>query len=103
MSVTVDRLRAEHRSDALGIGVAAPRLSWIVRSDADGFAQRSYEILATDPGDDGFRQSHSVELSDSVLVPWPFDPLPSRARRRIAVRVVGRDGDSSPWSDPLDI
>jgi alpha-L-rhamnosidase len=103
MSFTVDHLRAEHRSDAFGIGVASPRLSWIVRSDAEGFTQRSYEILAADPDDDGFRQSRFVESSDSVLVPWPFDPLPSRARRRIAVRVTGRDGDSSPWSDPLDI
>ena len=29
------------------------------------------------------------ESKDSVLVPWPFDPLPSWSRRRISVRVAG--------------
>ena len=72
-------------------------------SDGDGFVQRSYEIVATDPDDGDSRQSCTVESNESVLVPWPFDPLRSRERRRIAVRVAGGDGDYSPWSDPLDI
>ena len=33
MTLTVTQLRVEHRTDSLGIGVATPRLSWIVESD----------------------------------------------------------------------
>ena len=44
-----------------------------------------------------------VQSVDSVLVPWPFDPLPSRSRRQVRVRVTGATGDSSDWSDPLAI
>ncbi len=40
MIVTIDSLRAEHRVDAFGIGVAAPRLSWIVTADDPNFRQR---------------------------------------------------------------
>ena len=32
-------------------------------------------------------------------MPWPFDPMRSRERRRIAVRVAGADGDDSAWSE----
>jgi alpha-L-rhamnosidase len=103
MAVNVSAVRAEHRSDALGIGAPSPRLSWIVDDDDATFEQRGYEILASDPDGGAPEQTQLVESSDSVLVPWPFDPLPSRARRSVRVRVLGAGGMSSPWSDPLDL
>jgi alpha-L-rhamnosidase len=103
MVVTVTQLRAEHRADAFGIGNPAPRLSWICAADDPSFRQRFYEVVAEDPDDPGPEQAHVVESTDSVLVPWPFEPLVSRARRRICVRVAGADGEVTDWSDPLDV
>ncbi len=102
MALNVNDLRAEHRSDALGLGVPSPRLSWIVAADAT-FEPRAYEIRAHDPDSGAPEQSCVIQSSESVLVPWPFDPLSSRARRRVTVRVVGADGERSDWSAPLDI
>ena len=82
MTLTVTHLRVEHRTDPLGIGVTTPRLSWIVESDDTTFEQQSYEVIADDPDDPDAQQRRTVQSKDSVLVPWPFDPLPSRARRR---------------------
>jgi len=49
------------------------------------------------------RTTGPVASADAVLVPWPGDPLGSRARRTVRVRVTGRDGSSSGWSEPLAI
>ncbi|MET0908748.1 MAG: glycoside hydrolase family 78 protein [Ilumatobacteraceae bacterium] len=103
MTLTVTQLRVEHRTDSLGIGVTTPRLSWIVESDDTTFEQQSYEVIADDPDDPDAQQRRTVQSNDSVLVPWPFDPLPSRARRRISVRVAGPDGQFSAISAPLDL
>ena len=84
MALNVNNLRAEHRSDALGLGVPSPRLSWIVAADA-AFEPRAYEIRAHDPDSGTSEQSGVVQSSESVLVPWPFDPLSfarSSARHR---------------------
>ena len=102
MTVNVVNLRAEHRWDAFGIGVPRPRLSWIVESDDTSFEQQAYEVTVVDLDSMSESTSH-VESDESVLVPWPFDPLPSRARRRVRVRVAGADGAFSKWSEPLDI
>ena len=37
--------RFEHLTDALGIGVAAPRLSWIVETPSQGWRQAAYACL----------------------------------------------------------
>jgi alpha-L-rhamnosidase len=100
--VTVKNLRAEHRVDAFGIGLARPRLSWIVEADDTGFAQRAFEVAAVDPGDES-ELIVRVESSESVLVAWPFEPLTSRTLRRVRVRVIGDSGGVTEWSEPLDV
>jgi alpha-L-rhamnosidase len=95
---TVERLRAEYRrSPALGIGEAAPRLSWITSTPAPGWAQAAYEVEV-----DGDALGR-VEGDESVFVAWPTSPLGSRDERRVRVRVWGTDGSASPWSGPLAI
>jgi len=103
VAITVSRLRAEHLAGPSVVGISRPRLSWIVTDDDATVAQREYEVVARDPDGGAAEPARTVESSDSVLVPWPFDPLPSRARRRVSVRVVGDDGRRSEWSDPLDL
>ena len=96
--VTIADVRFEHHRDALGIGEARPRLSWIVATEVAGWRQAGYEIEAY--GSDGLlhRRTDRVESDQSVLVPWPFAPLSSRERLMVRVRVWGVDGQPSAWS-----
>ena len=113
-------LRAEHHRDPTGVGAARPRLSWRVETDEPGWIQAAYEVEVS-TGDDSVHYGR-IEAADQVLVPWPADPLTSRARRSVRVRVWGRgpgtgsgtgarsgartgagsdSGAGSGWSDPL--
>ena len=93
MVVQVTHLRVDQATPR------CPRLSWIVDADEPDFEQRAYEIAVADA--DAEATSEVVKSRDSVLVPWPFDPIESRARRSVRVRVLGAEGESSDWSDPL--
>ncbi|KAH7118664.1 bacterial alpha-L-rhamnosidase domain protein [Dactylonectria estremocensis] len=94
----VSRVRFEHHAeDAIGIGEAAPRISWsFVGHDRDWF-QEFYEIRITKADDtiEHFRNK-SVE---SALVAWPSRPLRSREIAFVAVRVSGNNGQMTEWSD----
>ncbi|GGL43346.1 glycoside hydrolase family 78 protein [Planomonospora parontospora] len=83
----------EHHRDPLGIGESVPRLSWTVRTDLPGWAQRAYEIEL----DDG-TATGPIESEQSVLVSWPGTALTSRERRGARVRVYGHDDSVSGWS-----
>ncbi len=100
-------LRFEHRRDALGIGTAKPRLSWIVATAAAGWHQAGYEIEAYGPDGELRDQSGRIMSGESVLVPWPFAPLASRERRTIRVRAWGQrsEGAEQPtaWSSPTPV
>ena len=89
--MTVTAVRFEHRDDALGIGTGTPRLSWQVRTDDPEWTQTAYEVEL-----DG-STSVRVESAEQVLVPWPFEPLPSRTRASVRIRV----GDE--WSAPATV
>ncbi|HWM21955.1 MAG TPA: family 78 glycoside hydrolase catalytic domain [Ilumatobacteraceae bacterium] len=97
------QLRAEYGANPCALGTAVPRLSWHVESDQAGCAQRAYEIALNDRESDVEAATGVVGSADSVLVEWPFEPLRSRARRQIRVRVTTSTDDVSDWSDPLDI
>ena len=91
--------RFEHLTDALGIGVAAPRLSWIVESTVQGWRQTAYAVEACTPDGARVAATEQVQSGESVLVAWPFAPLTARQRLHLRVRVWGEDGEPSPWSD----
>jgi alpha-L-rhamnosidase len=94
----VEDLSAEHgRGDVLGIGVGAPRLSWITTTDTPDWMQAAYEVEV-----EGTALGR-VESDESVLVPWPAEPLGSRDRRTVRVRVWGTDGSASAWSEPITV
>jgi len=98
---TIAELRFEHRCDALGIGTAQPRLSWIVATDTEGWRQSSYEIEAYDPENQRRGHTGRINSDQSVLVPWPFAPLGSRQWLAVRVRVWDGDGQVSAWSEPV--
>ncbi|MBT9607849.1 glycoside hydrolase family 78 protein [Microbacterium sp.] len=95
MTVDVSPLTFEHLRDALGIGVAAPRLSWKTDAPA-GWRQTAYEIeIVTERG---VETSGVVQSAESVLVDWPFAPLASRERATLRVRLFGAGDAASEWS-----
>jgi alpha-L-rhamnosidase len=96
--ITITHLHFEHRRAAIGIGTAAPRLSWIVATEAAGWRQAGYAIEAYGPDNTLRDQTGRVESDQSVLVPWPFATLQSRERRMVRVRAWGVDGQPSAWS-----
>src|SRR5947209_3570471 len=96
--VTIADVRFEHRRDALGVGEARPRLSWIVTTTTVGWRQAGYEIEAHGPDGRLHDRTDRVESDHSVLVPWPFAPLSSRERLTVRLRVWGVDGWPSVWS-----
>ncbi|WP_346618422.1 glycoside hydrolase family 78 protein [Blastococcus montanus] len=99
-TVTVSAPRFEHHREALGIGEAAPRLSWKVTAPPD-WRQRAYEVEAT--GEGRRWASGRIESPDSVLVPWPTGPLASRERRVVRIRVWGDGPHPSSWSSPAPV
>ena len=105
LALRVQQVRIEHRSgdDTLGIGVAEPRLSWLVETEIASWRQAAYEVeIAGDAGSDPL-SSGRIDSADSVLVSWPAAPLTSRERRSVRIRVWGEDGAGSEWSEPIEV
>jgi alpha-L-rhamnosidase len=94
--LAVRELRFEHRADALGIGASRPRLSWIAETSIPNWRQTAYEIELLGAAPTLIR----VDSDESNLIPWPFEPLRSRERVAVRVRIHGADGSISDWSDP---
>ena len=85
--VTFATIRFEYCQDALGIGTARPRISWMVSTAVEGWRQTGYELEVY--GRDGrlLDQTGRVESDQSVLVPWSFAPLTSSEQLGVRVRV----------------
>lgn len=99
-AVSVEKLRCEYLVNPPGIGAAAPRLSWIIDSDARGERQTAYQILvASSPK---LLEDNKGDLWDSGKVPsdltaqieYRGQPLVSRERCYWKVRVWDQDGRS---------
>ncbi|SDU63277.1 family 78 glycoside hydrolase catalytic domain [Jiangella alkaliphila] len=95
-SVRVENVRFEHLDRSLGCGVSMPRLSWQISTDDPEWQQKAYEVRL-----DGGRTVHRPS-EDQVLVDWPFEPLESRTRARVEVR-VSAGASWSAWSQPATV
>jgi alpha-L-rhamnosidase len=93
----IDPVTFERSADGLGLGSARPRISWkLPDNSAD---QNAYELELTRA--DGVTTTGRIPSPDRYLVPWPGDPLTSRERVRVRVRVWAGTGDApSRWSAP---
>lgn len=92
--------RLEHLDSALGVGVAAPRISWSVVG-AVNWAQGGYEIekqLIASERTEPVRVT--VPGRERSLVSWPFPSLRSREAFTLRVRSFAEDGSVSSWSPP---
>jgi alpha-L-rhamnosidase len=99
--IRVTHVRAEHLRETLGIGTSQPRLSWRIETDAPNWIQAAYELECQRAS--GQQQTGRLDSDQSVLVDWVFAPLRSRERVSVRVRVWGKDGGESAWSEPLTI
>ena len=100
-ALVVDRVRTEYGTGTV-VGTAVPRLSWVVhRRPSPAGEHRSTELRRLD-ADGAVAEETTVDGEASVLVAWPFTPLTSRERCSVQLRVLGEDGDPSPWTDPLE-
>ncbi len=95
------KLQVEHLHETLGIGTAQPRLSWTIETEIQNWYQSAYEIEEYDSAGTLLHQTGRVESDRSVLVAWPFAPLSSREQVSVRVRVWGRDGSASDWSESV--
>jgi alpha-L-rhamnosidase len=87
------QLRIEHGPRPLGISEPSPRLSWWL--PAGTRRQSAYEVAVTI---NGHARTSGIQTSErSILVPWPFEALPSCAVVGWRVRVETDLGWSS-WS-----
>lgn len=90
----------EHLPDGLGIGVAAPRLTWTLPPGSG--RQQAYELEVDRSG--AVRRTGRVDVDTHVLAPWPGEPLASRERALVRVRVWTPDApEPSGWSDPRTV
>ncbi len=103
LQVTDVRFEQRRVGDALGIGVTHPRVSWLTSTGVPGWWQAAYEVEVSDGHGSVVVTTGRVESDESVLVPWQAEPLISRARRQVRVRVWGRDGSASAWSDAAEV
>lgn len=102
--IVVYDLMCEHLSEPYGIGTMVPGLSWKIRSDRNGTAQTSYQILAATRTDLLNEQSADlwnsgkVVSSSGVLVPYGGSALKSRSVCYWKVRIWDDKDHISEWS-----
>ncbi|KAB8251145.1 bacterial alpha-L-rhamnosidase domain protein [Aspergillus flavus] len=88
-----------HPPNTLGVQERNPRVSWSFKNTPRNFRQEGYEIEILD-------SEHTVlstakrTSQQSYLVPWPSDqPLKSRQKISLRVKVWDGEGYISPWSE----
>ncbi|KAL3459212.1 bacterial alpha-L-rhamnosidase-domain-containing protein [Aspergillus heterothallicus] len=102
MPLSISQVSFEHHRTALGIGESSPRISWRFDGGVSDWWQSAYDIEINRA--DHVRRYH-VNSSDSVLVPWPGEPLQSGEEATVRVRSTGRSHHhgNTAWSDPVNV
>ncbi|WP_433961773.1 family 78 glycoside hydrolase catalytic domain [Deinococcus sonorensis] len=99
----VTGLQAEHHPHPFGITTPCPRLSWRTETGLPAWQQRAYQIQQFNAAGELVGDTGRIESSESVVRPWPFEPLQSREHCRVQVQVWGNAGPLSGFSEPLVI
>lgn len=101
MALSISQVSFEHHRTALGIGETNPRISWRFDGNVSDWHQGAYELEVNRGGESDL---FHVNSSDSVLVPWPDDPLKSGEEAIVRARSFGRQNQpDSPWSEPVSV
>ncbi|KAM0547261.1 hypothetical protein ACHAPJ_010523 [Fusarium lateritium] len=96
MTVSIERLQAEHHYSGLGLFTSTPRLSWRFNSTSiKNWKQSSYDVIVSRNGKE---EEHHVDSSESLYNIWPSSHLVSREKAEVRVRANGADGSSTDWA-----
>lgn len=94
----VSELRFEHHPTGLGVHVASPHVSWKLTPTTERiprkWTQTSYEIEVKRPGGS---KSFPGMGNNTILVPWPDEPLASGESANVRVKSFGASC-STEWS-----
>src|SRR4051812_23375166 len=97
-SVVVQDLRCEYQNNPLGLGVARPRLSWKLISDARGCLQTAYQIKVWQEQGEIWNTGKVVS-EQSIHVPYNGPALESKQRYNWQVQVWDSNDQPSEWSE----
>lgn len=95
--ISIAKITFEHYPDGFGIGHSTPRLSWRYHGREKNWRQIAVEMQISVNGDP--LQTFHIDTPQSVLVPWPAEPLQPRDIAHISVRAIGETLSTS-WSTP---
>ena len=104
--MAITRLRCEYAENPLGIGVATPRLSWVLESRQRDQRQTAYRILVAssearlDAEEGDLWDSDKVISDRSTQIAYIGKPLASRQRCWWKVCAWDQEGRPSAWSAP---
>jgi alpha-L-rhamnosidase len=106
LDMKIERLRCEYLENPQGIDVVAPRLSWVLGSEARGQKQTAYrvlvastpELLAKDEGD--LWDTGRVDGDRTIHLEYAGKPLATRMECFWKVQAWDKDGQPSAWSKP---
>ncbi|KAF2681410.1 glycoside hydrolase family 78 protein [Lentithecium fluviatile CBS 122367] len=99
MAVSISHLSFEHHRQAFGIAETEPRISWRFEGTSVDWEQTAYDLEIT-RGRDGVPKVFNVNSTDSILVPWPDEPLKTAEAASVRARAYGKDGQpTADWSD----
>ncbi len=99
-------LRCEYQRDPVAVDTSAPRLSWVLESDARGDRQTACRILVASSADHLQRDqgdlwdSGKVVSSEQNQIAYAGKPLAANAECFWKVQVWDKDGKASAWSSP---
>jgi alpha-L-rhamnosidase len=99
----ITQVRFEHLREFLGIGMDRPRISWKTQTQKQNWLQSAYEIEEYSSEGQLIGKTGKIQSSESVLVPWPFEPLTSRQQVSVRVRAWGSDEQEIEWSAPVAV
>ncbi|KAG5795634.1 hypothetical protein H9Q69_005313 [Fusarium xylarioides] len=98
----VINLRIDHYREFTVINEEKPRISWSFEGLEQRWRQQAYEI-SIQRCHSNKTETVSVISSQSLYVPWPFQPLESRELATLKVRAQSHRMTWTSWSAPLRI
>lgn len=105
-SKPIETVMFEHmHGNVLGSGQREPRISWVYRHELyeDKVAGAQIRIRRAKPGEETREEIIGVDYRGNHLHAWPVEPLESRERTSVAVRLVDDKGQASAWSDEVSL
>lgn len=97
--IRVQKVWVENLSNPIGLGIAKPRFTWQLTSEARNKLQTAYEVKVSSDNTTVWNRG-KVASSQSIAVLYAGAPLQSGKKYSWQVRVWDNNGNPSEWSAP---